>query len=151
MKLAEALQLRSDLQKRMEQLSARLNNNALVQEGDKPAEDPQELLVQLEQVSNQLARIITQINLTNSATKTDAVTLTQLLARRDVATRKLEMVRKFLRSASEKTYRSRGSEIKILSTVNVRELQKQVDAESKALRELESQIQGLNWMTELQE
>ena len=36
MKLAEALQLRGDLQKRMMQLSDRLMQNARVQEGEKP-------------------------------------------------------------------------------------------------------------------
>ena len=39
MKLAEALQLRGDLQKRMHQLSQRLLMNATCQEGEKPAED----------------------------------------------------------------------------------------------------------------
>ena len=44
MKLAEALQLRGDLQKRLEQLTSRLYNNATVQEGEAPAEDPAALL-----------------------------------------------------------------------------------------------------------
>ena len=44
MKLAEALMERSDLKTRIEQLAARLNENAKVQEGDEPAENPAELL-----------------------------------------------------------------------------------------------------------
>ena len=48
MKLAEALQLRADLQKRMEQLASRLYDNATVQEGDAPAEDPAALLAEYE-------------------------------------------------------------------------------------------------------
>jgi len=47
MKLAEALHLRADLQKRIAQLGDRLNNNARVQEGDEPAEDPAVLLAEL--------------------------------------------------------------------------------------------------------
>ena len=43
MKLAEALIERADLQKRFDQLEERLQNNALVQEGEKPAEDPEAL------------------------------------------------------------------------------------------------------------
>ena len=43
MKLAEALILRADCQKRIAQLKSRLLTNAKVQEGDKPAEAPQEL------------------------------------------------------------------------------------------------------------
>ena len=48
MKLAEALQERADLNRRIEQLRARLENNALVQEGESPAEDPSELLAELD-------------------------------------------------------------------------------------------------------
>ena len=40
MKLAEALMERSDLKTRIEQLAARLNENAKVQEGDEPAKTP---------------------------------------------------------------------------------------------------------------
>ena len=36
MKIAEALALRADLQKRLEQLKQRLVKNARIQEGDKP-------------------------------------------------------------------------------------------------------------------
>ena len=39
MKLAEALQERADLNRKIDELRARLQNQALVQEGEKPAED----------------------------------------------------------------------------------------------------------------
>ncbi len=45
MKLAEALALRGDILKRLEQIRARLLRNAKVQDGDSPAEDPAALLV----------------------------------------------------------------------------------------------------------
>lgn len=38
MKIAEALILRADIQKRISQLKARLNNNAKVQENEEPTE-----------------------------------------------------------------------------------------------------------------
>ena len=41
------------------------------------------------------------------------------------------------------------SEIKLLSAVNVRELQKQVDQMAKELRVLDNSIQAANWATEL--
>jgi len=44
MKLAQALQERSDLQTRLRQLEERLCQNATVQEGEVPAEDPAALL-----------------------------------------------------------------------------------------------------------
>ena len=51
MKLAEALILRADLQKRLEQLRQRLILNAQVQEGEQPAEDPESLLRELDECS----------------------------------------------------------------------------------------------------
>ena len=44
MKLAEALSIRKELQTRIDQLKVRINNNVRVQEGEEPAEEPQELL-----------------------------------------------------------------------------------------------------------
>jgi hypothetical protein len=66
MKLAEALILRPDYQRRIEQLKRRLLRNAKVQEGDKPAENPKELAQELEQVSEELQQLIQRINKTNS-------------------------------------------------------------------------------------
>ena len=48
MKLSEALSIRKDLQKRIEQLKSRLLNNVKVQEGDEPAEKPAELMAELD-------------------------------------------------------------------------------------------------------
>ena len=67
MKLANALSLRSELQTRIRQLESRLDNNALVQEGESPAEDPMELLRELEEDYAQLEELIARINRTNSA------------------------------------------------------------------------------------
>lgn len=58
-------------------------------------------------------------------------------------------MRTFLLVASEKTSRYSKTEIKILSTVPVAELQKEVDKYSKELRETDETIQELNWTTEL--
>jgi len=149
MKLAEALSLRSDLQKRAAQLTARLNNNARVQEGEKPAEDPAALLAELDTVMAELEDLICRINLTNSAALPDGGSITALLARRDCLSRKTEILRDFLGCASSLTSRATRGEIKIYSTVRVPELQKRVDALSRELRELDTKIQGLNWTTEL--
>jgi hypothetical protein len=68
MKLAEALILRADCQKRVAQLKSRLLVNAKVQEGDAPAETPQELIAELGRVSSDLLDLIKRINRRNSAT-----------------------------------------------------------------------------------
>ncbi len=149
MKLAEALQERADVNKRLEQLRSRLNSNATVQEGERPAEDPTELLTETDMCLNRLAYLIAAINRTNSMTNIDGKTLTEWIAEKDVLTQKLSIYRSFLQSASNLTWRASGREIKIVSTVNVRELQKQVDAMSKLLRETDNRLQQANWTTEL--
>ena len=152
MKLANALSQRSELQTRIRQLEGRLNNNAQVQAGEKPAEDPMELLRELEEDYTRLEGLISAINRTNNVTRTeDGGTLSDLLARRDCMRGKLSTLRGFLNSASALVRRHTVSEIKVKSTVNVRQLQKKVDGLSRELRELEETIQEKNWTTELLE
>ena len=62
MKLAEALILRADCQKRFAQLQSRLVGNAKIQEGDQPAEHPNELIKELEGVAAELVNLIKRIN-----------------------------------------------------------------------------------------
>lgn len=130
MKLANALSQRAELQTRIRQLEERLNNNAQVQEED-PAEDPMELLRELDEDYAQLEALIARINRTNSVTLVDGVPLSDLLARRDCMTGRLGILRGFLSSASSLVNRRTVGEIRIHSTVNVRELQKQVDQQAK--------------------
>ena len=58
MKLAEALIERSDLQRRISELEGRLANNARVQEGEKPAEKPQELMKELDECIAALEELV---------------------------------------------------------------------------------------------
>ena len=149
MKIAEALQLRADLQKRIEQLKRRLINNATVQAGEQPAEDPNELLQQLDAMLLELEALMTRINLTNATTMADGDSLTALIAKRDCLKIDIEAYRSVLDEASNLTMRVRGSEIIIKSTIPVAQLQKQVDEKSKALRILENIIQKQNWLQDL--
>lgn len=149
MRLAEALQLRSDLQKRIYQLQERLSQNATVQEGEKPAEDPVALLHELDGCIAQLEELMERINRTNSQTVTAEGTLTALLAKRDCLKIKVEAYREFLRQASGLSRRATRSEIKILSTISVQDYQKQVDQMSAQLRQVDGAIQAANWTTEL--
>ena len=149
MKLAEALNLRADIAKRIAQLNARLQNNALVQEGEKPAENPENLLKELDELIIQQEELIAKINLTNAKTVSDGKTLTELIAHKDTVRTKIDVMRTFLDAASKKVPRGLRSEIRVLSTVNVAELRKTVDALEKDFRETDVKIQTLNWNTEL--
>lgn len=149
MKLATALSERADLQRRISELGGRLNNNAKVQEGEQPAEDPKELLEELNRNFIRLEELIARINHTNNVTKSGDVTMTDLLAKRDCLKQRISIMRSFLDNASEKVSRYAKTEIKVFSTVSVAELQKEVDRMSRELRETDETIQGLNWTTEL--
>ncbi|MBR0130654.1 MAG: DIP1984 family protein [Firmicutes bacterium] len=149
MKLATALSERADLQRRISELSVRLNNNAKVQEGEKPSEDPKALLNELDECLARLEELVARINKTNNSTLSGGQTITDLIARRDCLKERIRIMRNFLDASSEKVSRYSKTEIKILSTVEVSSLQKQVDQYSKQLRETDELIQGLNWTTEL--
>ena len=151
MKLAQALILRSDTQKRIEQLKVRLLSNAKTQENEKPSEDPKLLLKELDKLTSELFRLICSINLTNSSAKFDGMSLTEMIAKKDALVLKANVLREFATSASQKVDLYSNSEIKILSTVDVAALQKQVDALSKEIRELEMKLQEANWSVDLVE
>ena len=68
MKLAEALQARVDLNVRIQELRGRICDNALVQEGEKPQEDPKALLQNLEECLREWETLVSRINLTNCRT-----------------------------------------------------------------------------------
>ena len=150
MKLATALSERAELQRKLSELGNRLNNNAKVQDGEAPAEDPQALLTELDGALARLEELMARINLTNSRTvSAEGVTVTELLAKRDCLKKRVQFMRSFLDSASSKVDRYSKTEIRVVSTVDVPALQKQVDAASKALRETDEKLQELNWTTEL--
>ena len=96
MSLAEALQMRADIKTRISQLRSRLNDNAKVQEGETPAEDPLRLIELLSAECEAYETLIRRINLTNAATVWEGKTLTALLARRDTLSLELSIFRDFL-------------------------------------------------------
>ena len=149
MKLATALSERADLQRKISELSVRLNNNAKVQEGEAPSENPDDLIKELDSCLIRLEDLIARINRTNSVTVYNEQTISDLIAKRDCLKERIRIMRDFLNSSSEKINRYSKAEIKIISTVSVADLQKKVDGYSKELRETDEIIQSLNWTTDL--
>lgn len=149
MKLAEALQERADLNRQIEQLKFRLTNNAITQEGEAPAEDPGQLLGQLDRSVARLEELMAAINLANCRTVVDGMTLTQLIARKDCLRLKIEAYRELAEAASQTAHRATRSEIRILSAVDVKAIQADVDAMAKELRLLDNKLQQTNWTTDL--
>ncbi len=149
MKLAEALILRADLQKKIEQLRTRLNNNAKVQENDFPSEDPKALMEELNECISQLTILIKRINRTNSVSYVNNISLSDMIAERDTLTLKASILRNFIEIAGRKVELYSNKEIRILSTVDVPSLQKEIDILSKEIRETDMELQKANWNTDL--
>ena len=150
MKLAEALSIRKDLQKRIQQIGKRLEDNVKVQEGDEPSENPDELMKELDGCLNKLEDLIWRINLTNVKTFYESgKTLTQLMAEKDVLTLRISTLRNTFERASSQQERYSRSEIKMVTIVDVKQLSNQIDEYSARLRKLDIAIQTLNFQTEL--
>ena len=151
MRLAESLQERADLNRKIEQLRMRIQNNVLVQEGEKPAEDPDKLMKELEESLARLEYLIRQINLTNCAYNVEGQTLTELIAKKDVLRVKQSAYRDILYAASQSTQRARNTEIKIVPVLKAAQLQKKADELAKEIRLLDNKIQQANWTADLME
>ena len=149
MKLAEALQERADLNRNIEQLQSRLNNNVLVQEGEEPAEDPQKLKEMLDESIARLAYLIKCINQTNCQTIIDGKSLTELIAQKDALSLKIHAYKDIVYTAAQSVYRARNTEIKIKQTINVASWQAEIDQMAKNLRLLDNKLQDNNWQTDL--
>ena len=149
MKLAEALQERADINRKIEQLQTRLNHNVLVQEGEETAEDPEILKQELDAAVERLAYLIAQINLTNSRVQVDGRTLTEIIARKDALSVKIGAYKDVVYSASQTTSRARNTEIRIKAAIVVKDWQAQIDAMAKEWRLLDNQLQQSNWTVDL--
>lgn len=151
MKLAEALQERADINRNIEQLKSRLNNNVLVQEGEKTVEEPEKLKQELDASLARLAYLIAHINQTNCKTMVEGQTLTELIAKKDALLLKISVYKDLVYAGSQTSYRARNSEIKIKSAISVPDWQREIDQMAKELRLLDNKLQATNWNTDLLE
>jgi hypothetical protein len=150
MKLAEALVLRADRKKRIDQLKQRIIRNAKVQEGQTPAEDPEALIKEMERISEELVGLIKRINRTNSNTEFEkGVSLADAIANRDILVLKNSIYRDLAQAATITQDIRTKSEVKFKGTVKVSQIQEQADQLAKVHRELDTRIQEMNWQTEL--
>ncbi len=150
MKLAEALMLRADVQKKLASLRERIAQNAVVQEGDKPSEDPAKLMKEAVGVLEELEGLVTRINAANQASKLpDGRTLVQAIARRDTLAQQHSLICAAVEGTKKRPDLYSAREVKWVATVDVAKLQKQADDLAKKIRELNATIQETNWTVEL--
>lgn len=150
MKLAEALSVRKDLQNKIDQLEDRLKSIVKIQEGDEPDEAAEDLLSELQNAAVQLEDVIYRVNRTNLHAVIDGEPITKLIARKDVLTMEVGILRNVLKVASAQESRYGRNEIKYVRTIDTAELRKKVDRLSAELRRVDLRIQEANWMFELE-
>ncbi|PYC86582.1 hypothetical protein C7C46_05580 [Streptomyces tateyamensis] len=151
MKLAEGLAQRADATRRVEQLRARIVGSARYQEGELPAEDAGQLLVEAGAVLEDLEALIRRINRTNATVvMDDGSTLTDALARRDVLRLRHSVVTAAADAAAGRGgARQLRSELKMLAALPVAELRAQADQLAREIREVDVAIQRTNWTVDL--
>ena len=150
MKLAEALLIRADYQKKLENINMRILNNIKVQENDKPHEDPNKLIKESLKINDEMTNLICKINETNHNTKfNEDMNLAQALVKRDSLIKKRRTLDNIVGYAHEPDYRLTHTEIKMNFSINIEDLQKEIDNLSKEFRLLDVKIQEINWTTDL--
>lgn len=149
MKLAEALSRRAQLTESIGQLKTRLKDCIKIQEGDDPAESPEDVISELDNQLGELQRLIYRINMTNSITEVEGKNITSMLAERDRLSLKTNILGDALKHLTEREDRYNRNEIKYVRCVDVKEFRRRYDHSAAALRELDLKIQSLGWTTEL--
>ncbi len=150
MKLGEALKLRSDNLRRIEELRQRAATNAQIQEGTQPADDANVLVAEIERLMVDTTSLIQRINRTNVATRIAGGTLlADAIVQRDSLIGLRNQLHSIARAASEPQQRYLRSEIRVVRTVDTATLLKRADDLSKQHRVLDAAIQEVNWGVEL--
>lgn len=150
MKLAEALLLRADIQKKFASLQTRAQKYTVVQEGEKPAEDPNDILRQIAAVADELHRLVFAINTANLRhTIASGESITGALAKRDSLLLHHRALVGVVEACAKPVERHGVKEIRWLVTVDVPALQRQIDDLAKQIRELNAAIQEAGWRVDL--
>jgi hypothetical protein len=152
MKLAEALALRADAARRVEQLRARIVSSARYQEGEEPAEDAVALLAEAGAAVDELESLVRRINRTNAVSHIGADgTITDALARRDALRLRHSVVTSAADAGRGQNVHARQlrSELKMLTALPVAELRTEADALARDIREIDIRIQRSNWEVDL--
>ncbi|MEY8320773.1 DIP1984 family protein [Lachnospiraceae bacterium 46-61] len=149
MKLAEALIERAEIQKENAQLLNRMTGNVIVQEGDVPIEQPQQLIAEYEKNMERLLFLVQNINKTNDVTPFENGTIADAIAKRDCLKSKINVYRSIYEVATMKQQRYNANEIKFVRCIDAKALQHTINQLSKEYREIDTKLQCLNWNVDL--
>ena len=150
MKLAEALLLRADLNKKLASLRERINRNAIVQEGETPKEKVEDLLAEATSVLEEQQKLVRTINAANESTRlADGRLLADVLALRDTLIAQHSLLNAAIAATHKDVDRYSQREIKWIAQIDVASLQKQADDLSRKIREVNVTVQAANWQIEI--
>lgn len=151
MKLAEALIIRGEIQKDLAWVKDQLVKSAKVQEGERPPEEPAELMDRAERKSEALRALLVRINEANLRSR-DALgaSLTELLALRDVLRIKHGIYADAYAESTSKEERYSRGEIRWERAVDSQVLRKRIEALSREIRDINIRIQKLNWEIDIE-
>ncbi|MEC8056998.1 MAG: DIP1984 family protein, partial [Pseudomonadota bacterium] len=130
----------------------RIHKNVLVQDGDTPSEDPEQLIDEAVLVNKQLFQLIQKIHQTNAqAQANNGKASLDILNQRDQLTAEHRIIQQAIDNTQKDTDRYSVREIKWIKAVSVSKLQKQADEISQSLRLINLEIQASNWQIDLKE
>ena len=127
-----------------------MQQNALYQEGDAPAESVAELLAEYRRCAERLETLVVAINRSNQQiVLADGMPMLEALARRERLQNEHAMLSALCEAAMPDNSRYSRSELRSLSAVNISEVRKEADKIAQRCRELDIQIQQANWSQDL--
>jgi hypothetical protein len=149
MRIADALTERQTLRARIAEIRSLLKNVATVQEGDKPSEEPSDLMAELDSCLKRLEILIYRINMTNAAIKIGDRNLTSLMAERDVLRLRIGSLREILDSLNSNRLMYTRSEIKMIKTMDPKIIRAEINTLSEKLRKLDLVLEEANFTHDL--
>lgn len=150
MKLAEALLQRADMKNHLDRLQERITQNARIQEGDTPEEDPLELLEEALRILREGEELVIRINKVNlEAILPNGMTMMEAIVRRTSLEKEHSLLLRMVKSAQKDSDRYTRNEIRWISVINIREMQQRIQDTAQRIRELNTLIQECNWLTTL--
>ncbi|AZP05565.1 DIP1984 family protein [Jeotgalibaca ciconiae] len=150
MKLAEALLLRRDFESKLSALKQEIQANSLIQEGDSLDTEIEELIQDYEKINKEFSELVVKINKRNASSylQNGQKLIIEALEERESLRRIHSLLSNTIESTND--YRRLGrNEIRMIRTIDTKELSKKMNDVSKKLRELDGQIQQTNWLVEL--
>ncbi|MDR2698094.1 MAG: DIP1984 family protein [Candidatus Methanoplasma sp.] len=144
--LGEELLRRSETKKEIENIQSRIHANLWVRENGSPLEDPKELIKEALRMSDTLFWQTKMINAVNNRTMLlTNMSLSEAIVEREMMIRNRNILNKVVDAAQKREQ----TEVKMVIAVSMEEIRSDINLLSMKIKALETEIQKLNWKTEI--